>query len=103
MFVVEVEYLMGRVLASSHNDRTAVEWPPHPARLFSALVAAYEECDLGDNARASLEWLETLPEPVICAKPPEHEGSVRDAHEVFVPVNDSSDLPERRRRQARWF
>ena len=89
MFAVEVEYLMGRVLASSYNDRTAVEWPPHPARMFSALVAAYEERDLGEGARAALEWLETLPEPGIYAKPPEHQGTVRDAHGVFVPVNDS--------------
>src|SRR5687768_2406645 len=103
MFALEVEYLMGRVLASTHNDRTTVEWPPHPARLFSALVAAYEECDLGDLARAALEWLETLPEPRIYAKPPEHEGFVRDAHGVFVPVNDSGAIPESRPRQVRWF
>jgi CRISPR-associated protein Csb2 len=103
MFALEVEYLMGRVLASANNDRTAVEWPPHPARLFSALVAAYEECDLGEGARAALEWLETLREPRIYAKPPEHQGTVRDAHGVFVPVNDSSELPERRPRQVRWF
>jgi CRISPR-associated protein Csb2 len=103
MLALEVEYLMRRVLASSHNDRTVVEWPPHPSRLFSALVAAYEECDLGDSARAALEWLESLPEPRIYAKPPEHEGSVRDAHGVFVPVNDSSSIPENRLRQVRWF
>ena len=103
MLALEVEYLMGRVLASAHNDRTAVEWPPHPARLFSALVAAYSECDLGDSARAALEWLETLPEPRIYAKPPEHGGSVRNAHSVFVPVNDSSQTPEFRPRQVRWF
>ena len=103
MFAVEVEYLMGRVLASSYNDRTAVEWPPHPARMFSALVAAYEERDLGEGARAALEWLETLPEPGIYAKPPEHQGTVRDAHGVFVPVNDSGEIPERRPRRVRWF
>lgn len=103
MFALEVEYLMARVIASVHNDRTMVEWPPHPARLFSALVAAYKECDLGDGARAALEWLETLPEPRIYAKPPEHEGAVRDTHGIFVPVNDSSTIPERRPRQVRWF
>jgi CRISPR-associated protein Csb2 len=103
MLALQVEYLMGRVLASAHNDRTAVEWPPHPARLFSALVAAYEECDLGNGARAALEWLETLPEPRIYAKPTEHEGSVRDTHGVFVPVNDFGSIPENRPRQIRWF
>jgi len=103
MLALELEYLMGRVLAATHNDRTAVEWPPHPARLFSALVAAYEECDLGNSARAALEWLETLPEPRIYAKPSEHEGLVRDTHGVFVPVNDSPSIPENRPRQIRWF
>jgi CRISPR-associated protein Csb2 len=103
MLAMEIEYLMGRVVASAHNDRTVVEWPPHPTRLFSALVAAYSECDLGDSARAALEWLETLPEPRIYAKPPEHGGSVRDIHGVFVPVNDSSQIPESRPRQVRWF
>jgi CRISPR-associated protein Csb2 len=103
MFTLEVEYLMGRVLASTRDDRSTVEWPPHPARMFAALVAAYEECNLGDDARAALEWLEALPEPGIYADPPEHEGWVREAHEIFVPVNDSSQIPERRSRQARWF
>jgi len=103
MLALQVEYLMGRVLVSAHNDRTAVEWPPHPARLFSALVAAYEECDLGDRAKAALEWLEALPQPAIYAKPTEHEGMVRNAHKVFVPVNDSSEVPESRSRQVRWF
>jgi CRISPR-associated protein Csb2 len=103
MLALQVEYLMGRVLASAHNDRAAVEWPPHPARLYSALVAAYEECDLGDCAKAALEWLEALPPPGIYAKPTEHEGMVRNAHKVFVPVNDSSEVPESRSRQVRWF
>jgi hypothetical protein len=94
---------MRRVLASTHNDRTEVEWPPHPSRLFSALVAAYEECDLGQDARSALEWLESLPGPAIHATPPKHGGEVRDSFGVFVPVNDNSELPERRPRQPRWF
>lgn len=109
MLALEMEYLMGRVLASTRDDRKAVEWPPHPSRLFSALVAAYEECDLGEDARAALEWLEALPEsPRIYAQPPEHGGWIRDAPEVFVPVNDPrpneiGQIPERRSRQGRWF
>jgi len=104
MLALEVEYLMGRVLASTRGDRRAVEWPPHPSRLFSAFVAAYKECDLGEHARAALEWFETLSEPpAICAHPPEHGNLIRDSHDVFVPVNDSSEIPERRSKQVRWF
>lgn len=106
MLALEVEYLMGRVLASRREDRRAVEWPPHPARLFSALVAACKECDMGDDARAALQWLEALPAPAIYANPPSHEDRVRDVHDVFVPVNDASQvgtLPERRSKQVRWF
>lgn len=108
MLALEVEYLMGRVIASCHDDRRAVEWPPHPARLFAALVAAFKECDLGDTVKDALQWLEAQPEPGIYANPPEHGGRVRDVCDVFVPVNDpkkksASVLPEKRSRQLRWF
>jgi CRISPR-associated protein Csb2 len=119
MFALEVEFLMGRILASGHEDRRATEWPPHPSRIFSALVAAYEECDLGSEAREVLKWLEALPPPALYANPPDHEGWVRDVHSVWVPVNDSNDqlnpvtkkryqafsqeIGLRRNRQERWF
>jgi len=108
MLALEVEYLMGRVIASCHDDRRMVEWPPHPARLFAALVAAFKECDLSDTVRGALEWLEAQPEPSIYANPPEHGGWVRDVCDVFVPVNDpkkktKSVLPDKRSRQPRWF
>ena len=104
MLALEIEYLMGRVLAATREDRRTVEWPPHPSRLFSALVAAYQECDLGKDARAALEWMEALPEsPQDYPQPPEHKGYIRDTNEVFVPVNDVGQVPERRPRQGRWF
>ena len=108
MFALEVEYLMGRVISSCHDDRQKVEWPPHPARLFAALAAAFKECDLNDTVRKALHWLEALPEPSIYANPPKHDGLTRDVHEVFVPVNDpkkntKSLLPDWRSRQPRFF
>ncbi len=39
MLALEVEYLTGRSVASMPNDRDQAEWPPHPGRLFMALVA----------------------------------------------------------------
>lgn len=99
MLALEVEYLMGRVIASCHDDRKMVEWPPHPARLFAALVAAFKECALGDTVRDALEWLETQPEPGIYANPPEHGGWVRDVHQVFVPINDSNDQQSQKKKK----
>ena len=65
MFAIEVEYLTGRTVATNRELRSEAEWPPHPQRLFAALVAAYKECDLGEDVRAALEWLESLPAPSL--------------------------------------
>jgi|YelNatPaOPRAMG01_1025707.scaffolds.fasta_scaffold11197_4 CRISPR-associated protein Csb2 len=93
MLTVDVEYLMGRVVASSYHDRQKVEFPPHPSRLFSSLVAAYEECVLGEDARKALEWLETLPDPSLYANPPFVTNHGRDVLTNYVPVNDEAYYP----------
>ena len=86
MLALEVEYLTGRSVASMPNDRDQAEWPPHPGRLFMALVAAHMERDPGDSAeRAALLWLEGLSPPEISAA----DADPRDVLEVFVPVNDN--------------
>ncbi len=85
MFCIQVELLTGRFVATDYADRQRSEWPPHPARLFSALVAAYA-ADPDDEARAALQWLEGLPPPQIAAS----DHSARDVLTVFVPVNDLS-------------
>lgn len=86
MFAIEVSLLTGRYVATAYNDRRASEWPPHPARLFSALTAT---CLSGETVdpieREALEWLEALPAPEIAAS----EAAVRDVVTVFVPVNDA--------------
>ncbi len=89
MLIVEVEYLMGRIMASSYNDRSRPEYPPHPSRLFSAMVAAYEDCDMGNDAKRALEWLEALPDPGILAEIPDRSSGGRDSVTFYVPVNDS--------------
>jgi len=105
MFAFEVEYLTGRVFAATFHDPTAVEWPPHPSRLFAALVAAYKGCDLDMRARDALEWLESQPAPQIQANPTMiSESDGRDVPSIFFPVNDkkTSDaeyLPQNRSRQ----
>ena len=85
-FGIEVNFLTGRYVATYHNDRKRWEWPPHPARLFSALVASWAE-DGGDlEERKALEWLEAQEPPAIHAS----EAVPRTVASHFVPVNDVS-------------
>ena len=65
MFAFAVHYLSGRSYATHYRDRERPEWPPHPARFFSAMVSALYETGLGQEARAALLWLETLGAPLI--------------------------------------
>lgn len=67
---VSIELLSGSYEASDVNDRERVEWPPNPARVFCALVAAAR----GERDRAALEWLQSQPAPVIVAAPPPLEA-----------------------------
>ena len=84
-FAIEVNFLTGRYVATSHNDRRRGEWPPHPARLFSALVAAWAD-ERDDSERRSLEWLERQGSAAIAAS-----GAIpRRVLSHFVPVNDVS-------------
>jgi len=78
---IEVEFLTGTVYASDGMDGT--EWPPHPARLFSAMVSAAKEADMGDTADEALRWLEHQGPPEIRA------GEAAETHSVtrFVPPN----------------
>lgn len=86
MTAIEVSFLTGRYVATAHHDREAHEWPPHGARLYSALVATWADSDAPDQAeQAALEWMEALPPPRITAP----EGIPRRVMSHFVPVNDA--------------
>ena len=81
MLAASVEFLHG--IFRGDPDGTANtgrlihgEWPPSPARLFAALVAAdgtRKNCRVTDGSE--LEWFERLPPPVIHAdaEPPDEE------------------------------
>lgn len=92
MFALEVEYLTGRAVATARHKREEAEWPPHPGRLFSALVdAAFQAVsidgsELPDGVRKALEWLERLDPPALAVS----EAQRRDVVPAFVPVNDAS-------------
>lgn len=49
MLAVEIELLTGRYVATQFNDRNKPEWPPHPGRLFCALVAAWADTEEPDE------------------------------------------------------
>lgn len=86
MITLEVELLTGRYVATRFDDRNVPEWPPHPARLFSALVAtAYEHEELTNSARSALKWLEEQGAPEIEASEAERRAVVA----TYVPGNYS--------------
>src|SRR3954449_4485846 len=102
MFALRVTYLMGRVYSAVYDDgntKVEPEWPPHPSRLFSALVAAWGDGGAEENLRPALEWLDIQEPPTIYAG----ECTLRRQVQAFVPVNDSSKLPEDRPRKPRTF
>jgi CRISPR-associated protein Csb2 len=128
MFALGIDFITGVAVMTDTASREKAEWPPHPARVFMALVAAhYESEPLPEDGpaaqeawtreRAALEWLEGQGAPQMNWP----EASPRDVVKVFVPVNDpgvptnparvkGSDLrsalgvmPDRRSRQERTF
>lgn len=86
MIAVEIDFLTGRYAATAHDDRQAPEWPVHPQRLFSAMVANWADAGEDANERAALEWLEAQEPPsIVCS------GAARRwAGPSYVPVNDAA-------------
>ncbi len=105
MLAIEVELLGGRYVATDHTDRRRAEWPPHPARFYSALVAGLHDHDPVDPAeRAALLWLEQQPAPQLDVDlSVNNRVGRRQVHSVFVPVNDITLVgdPESEVRHAR--
>lgn len=107
MLILGIRYLNGFV-AASHGRYEWAEWPPHPGRVFMAMVAAHYQTGADVSERQALHWLEALPDsPEIHAG----EASSRATVTHFVPVNDKSgpskalthSLPITRDRQPRTF
>lgn len=94
-------YLTGHAVATDLSSLDRPEWPPHPARVFMALAAAWFEtepdADSGearsdwDGEGEALRWLEQLGDPLIVAPSVDRIG-VRRSVTVFVPVNDDDAL-----------
>lgn len=87
MFALGVELLMGRAVLTRWDNREEPEWPPHPDRVFMALVAAWGESGEDASGRAALEWLETLGPPQLAVP---LEAWPRAGFTSYVPVNDDA-------------
>jgi CRISPR-associated protein Csb2 len=97
MLTIAWQYLTGRCVATDFADRQAAEWPPHPDRLFQALVAAWGERGEDPDERKALEWLESLTPPCLSIPIPEDQP---EPVKVYVPVNDSND--QGRKDKDKW-
>lgn len=94
------EYLTGYCVASHPSSRERAEWPPHPARVYMALAAAWFEVEpiAEDQAArveyeaegAALRWLEGLGDPEMLLPPvPSEFHRTETTH--FVPVGDKPE------------
>ena len=92
---IEIEYLAHRAAAAEYHGAARgdiFEWPPHPARFFAALVAAWgghedhESQEESEAEERALEWLEALPPPVVVA------CGIKRLHIaaplLYTPIND---------------
>jgi CRISPR-associated protein Csb2 len=80
--VITIDLLTGSYEATDVGDRQQAEWPPHPARLFSALLAAAR----GAAERAALRWLEQQAPPLVVS------GQALQARRAaYVVTNKLSD------------
>lgn len=106
MFALAWQYLSGRAVAKDIADGMEREWPPHPDRIFQALVAAWGEASEDRAEREALVWLEAQPPPHVAA-PQECDEHGKDRGEalkgasvkVYVPPNDETH----KTRKERYF
>lgn len=84
--VIACEFLTGVCVAAQHVNRDVAEWPPHPARLYSALVASWGDAGEPDDERVALEALERFGPPEVIAP----IAGRRDVATHYVPPNDAS-------------
>ncbi|MBI1839512.1 MAG: type I-U CRISPR-associated protein Cas5/Cas6 [Verrucomicrobia bacterium] len=85
MLILGIRYLQG-VAVASHGEYGRVEWPPHPARVFMAMVAAHYQTGADLLEREALLWLERQAPPEIYAP----EALPCRVVTQYVPVNDKT-------------
>ncbi|MBN2032178.1 MAG: type I-U CRISPR-associated protein Cas5/Cas6 [Deltaproteobacteria bacterium] len=106
MFIAEVAFPSGRFCGASFETPDHPEWPPHPSRFFSAMVAsACMNEGMTDPKRQALKWLEEQDPPAIHNPPADSSPMLLN----FVPPGDFNvqkgkvEDPFRRIRKERYF
>lgn len=86
MLQLQIGFPSRRCHAASHADPHQPEWPPHPSRVFSALVAAAYGTSghLADQDRFALDRLAAAGAPWLACP----DADTRAAPDSYVPVND---------------
>ncbi len=85
MFALAIEFITGRYAATAYARRDEGEWPVHPARVFSSLVATlHDGVEVDPEEEAALKWLEQQGPPALRAG----EAHERAVLQHWVPVND---------------
>lgn len=87
MLQLQIGFPSGRYLAADLSDPRQPEWPPHPSRVYSALVAAAYAGGRQptESERAALVRLEGAAAPSLCCP----EADLRQGADTYVPVNDT--------------
>ncbi len=128
MFAFGIDFITRVAVMTDAASREKAEWPPHPARIFMALVAAHfetkpladddaETVSAWEREQVALEWLEEQGAPEMNWP----EAARRSVVKVYVPVNDAvvpqtparvkipemraalGVMPDQRSRQERTF
>ncbi len=86
MLQLQIGFPTGRYCAASHANPREPEWPPHPSRVYSALVAgAYGSSGrLSEQERQALDRLALAGPPALSFP----DADTTPAPDSYVPVND---------------
>jgi len=85
---LRIDFPSGKYYAARTHAPSLPEWPPHPSRIFSALVAsACRSCaGITTEKQATLKWFETLSLPSIAAP----RAELNESPIFYVPPGDST-------------
>ena len=81
MLEISVRFLGGEFVAQTHGLTS--EWPPHPARLLYALIAAWYDGGNGPAEGDTLRWLESQEAPTIITA----RDAPDETYEAWLPMN----------------
>lgn len=83
---LRLDFPSGQYFAAQSSDPATPEWPPHPSRIFSALVAAAYQSPQGMTVerKTAITWLEMAGLPTIAAP----EAAMQPAVITYVPPAD---------------